>query len=105
MRCAILASLCLFLASCTLWDAIKPSPGLSVDTEITAGDKNQQVATGAVVGTKETTHNTNTADSIQQTYQTINESRPDYWLYLFGLVGWILPSPRQLWMTVRKLFS
>ena len=94
----LVALLLLSLSACTLWDFVKPNPGLSVDTEIVAGDKQQEVATGAVVGRKENT--TNTAEQIS--YHTVNEAGTDYWLFLIALAGWIAPSPRQIWLMIKR---
>jgi len=92
------------LAGCSIMDFI-PNPfdnsGLSVDTEIVAGDK--EIAT-EVTAKKETTNTTNTADIINQ--PTINEAGTDYFLVIFALIGWILPSPRQLWLMAKsRLYS
>ena len=80
-----------FTTSCTVWDMIKPSSGLSVDTEIVAGDKTQTVHT-------ELGQTSNTADKIQ-----IENNNVDYvtlGLLLLsvatGVVGWMLPVPK--WM-------
>lgn len=81
------------LNSCALWDFFKPGGGLSVDTEIVAGDKDETIAT-EVVGNKDTTHNT--ADAITQTYNTVNEQYP-WWIVLLLILGWTLPSPSQIW--------
>ena len=92
------------ISSCSAWDIIgavvKPSPGIAVETEVVVGDKQQEIASGAVVGKKQTT--TNSAETITQTYTTVNEAKTDYWLYLFGLIGWLLPSPRQLWIKIKS---
>lgn len=92
--------LSLLLSGCTLWDVIKPSSGISVDTEIVAGDKQQEVATGAVVGKKETTNNT--AETIQQTYHTVDEGLSiwDQFLMLLMafLLGWLaMPDAIHMW--------
>ena len=86
--------LTLFLQSCMLWDFVKPSGGIQTEIEVVAGDKNQEVATGAVIGTKET--NNNTADAITQTYNNVNEAYP-WWVVALLILGWVLPSPSQMW--------
>ena len=91
---SILLVLLLSLQSCSLLDFIKPSSGISVDTEIVAGDKHEEIASGAVVGKKETTNNA--ADAITQTYNSVNEQYP-WWVVVLLVLGWILPSPRQMW--------
>ena len=93
------------LSSCSAWDLVKPSSGLSVETEIVAGDKQQEVATGAVVGKKETTNNT--AETIQQTYHTVDEGLSiwDQFLMLLMsfLLGWLaMPDAIHMWQIWRK---
>ena len=77
------------IASCSLWDVIKPSSGLSVDTELVIGDKQQVVHT-------EIGQTSNTADSIVQ-----NIDNTDYIMLgalllsvITGVVGWMLPVPK-----------
>ena len=84
-------------------DLVKPSKGLQVDTEIVAGDKKT-----SVTAKKETTNNT--ADSITQTYTTVNKGKSisDIVLYMFMsfLLGWLaMPSTRQMWLMVKKVFN
>lgn len=76
-------------SSCAAWDFIKPSQGLSVDTELVIGDKQQVVHT-------EIGQTVNTADAI-----TIENDNVDYvtlGLLLLsvgaGVVGWMLPVPK-----------
>lgn len=85
--------LLLTLQGCTLWDIIKPKPGgISVETEIVAGDKEEQI-NSEVVGKKEVT--TNTADSIVQTYNIANREYP-FWVVALLILGWVLPTPSQI---------
>lgn len=77
------------LASCSAWDLIKPSSGLSVDTELVVGDKVQTV--NSEIGTTN-----NKADSIVQ-----NIDNTDYIMLgalltsvITGVVGWMLPVPK-----------
>jgi hypothetical protein len=87
----------LTLSSCTLWDVLKPSSdGLSVDTEIVAGDKE---VSAEVVANKETTHNT--ADVISNTYQTVNEQAP-WWVIILLIIGWVAPTPSQMFRWVKS---
>ena len=83
----------LFIQGCALLDYFKPSSGLSVDTEIVVGDKEEEINT-EVVGNKEITHNT--ADTIANTYQTMNEQAP-WWVMILLILGWLLPMPSQMW--------
>jgi len=99
MRAVILA-LVLLLSSCSVWDFIKPSSGISVDTEIVAGNKQEEINT-EVVGNKETTNNT--ADAITQTYNTINESM-DWWIWVLMVIGWMTPTPTKMWGAFINLF-
>jgi len=77
------------LTSCTVWDFIKPSSGLSVDTELVVGDKQQVVHT-------ELGQTSNTADSI-----IIQNDNVDYTMLGLlllsvgtGVAGWMLPVPK-----------
>lgn len=95
------------LQGCALMDFFKPSGKPLVDAEVVVGDKNQQVATGAVVGQKETTHNT--ADTITQTYHTINKGKSIsdivFMMFMSFLVGWLaMPSTRQMILMIKKFF-
>jgi len=105
-RIVLLCSL-LFISGCSALDivgsVVKPKPGIEVETEIVVGDKREEIATGAVVGKKETVNTTNTAETIEQTFTTVNEAKTDYLLIIIALIGWILPSPRQLWLWAKSL--
>lgn len=72
-------------ASCSVWDFVKPSSGLSVDTELVVGDKQQVVHT-------ELGQTTNTADNIIQ-----NIDNTDKFMTILALTGWLLPTPGQMW--------
>ena len=87
----------LLLSGCSVWDLVKPSSGLSVDTEIVAGDKEINTE---VNGKKETT--TNTADAITQTYNNVNEAYP-WWVVVLLILGWVTPSPTQMWKSFLRL--
>jgi len=88
------------IQACSVWDIIKPSSGISVDTEIVAGDKQEEINT-EVVGSKATTNNT--ADAITQTYNTINESM-EWWIWVLMIVGWMTPTPSKMWGAFINLF-
>lgn len=91
MKYLVLIAL-LTLNGCAVWDWIKPAGnGISVDTEIVAGDKDINTEVNA---NKETT--TNTADAITQTYNNVNEQYP-WWVIALLILGWVLPSPRRMW--------
>ena len=87
---AIVLTISIPMSGCVLWDIVKPSQGLSVETEIVAGDKNQEAE---IALNKETTNNT--ADAINQTYNTVNEQYP-WWVVLLLILGWVLPEPRSM---------
>lgn len=95
---------------CSALDFIKPNPGISVDTEVVVGDKKEEIATGAVIGKRETSNTTNTAETIQQTYNTIQKgtsiSQIIMMMLMSFLLGWLaMPSARQMFLMVGKLFS
>ena len=107
MRSLLLISL-LTLQGGAIWDFIKPSSGISVETEIVAGDKSEEIASGAVVGTRKTT--TNSAETITQTYHTEYKGKTisDIILYMLMafLLGWLaMPSTRQMWLMISKRFK
>lgn len=90
------------LAGCSWLGVVKDvfmpsSSGLSVDAELTVGDKQEEVNT-EVVGNKETTHNT--ADVLNQTYETVNEAAP-WWVVLLLILGWVLPEPTRMGRWIR----
>ena len=76
------------LASCSVWDFVKPSSGLSVDTELVVGDKNQT----ANVSLGETT---NKADSIIQNIDNVDKTTLGLLILSVatGVVGWMSPVP------------
>lgn len=105
----------LLLSSCSAMDLLPSSkPSIEVDTEITAGDKHEEIASGAVVGTKETTHNT--ADTLTQSYDVVYNADvihtgKTFWdtfqlmLMSFG-IGWLaMPSTRQMWIMIENLIK
>ncbi len=89
--------------------AVLPSPkGLEIDTEIVVGDKKQEVATGAVVGKKQTT--TNSAQTINQTYTKIYKGRSISDMILMSIIsfltGWlVMPSSRQMMLMIKRRFK
>ncbi len=85
------------LSSCSVWDIIKPSSGLSVDTEIVAGDK---AINTEVSGKKET--NNNTADTINQVFNTVNEEH-NWFPWLMAVLGFMLPTPSRMWIGIKEL--
>ena len=74
---------------------LKPSEGVSVDAELTVGDKEETVATD-VAGEK----TVNTADSI--TYNIQETDKTSFFWVAFAFLGWLLPSPRQCYMMIAK---
>ena len=95
---ALILSVFLLVQSCMIWDFVKPAGnGISVDTEIVAGDKEINTE---VSGKKETTNNT--ADAITQTYNSVNEQYP-WWVIALLILGWVLPSPSHMWRGLTSL--
>lgn len=103
----------LFLQGCAVLDFFKPS-GLSIDTDIetdviegnkTVGTEADVAVDSKITGKTETT--TNTAETITQSYHTINEGKSisDIVLYMFMafLLGWLaMPSTRQMFRMIKK---
>lgn len=81
------------MSACSVWDLVKPSSGLSVDTELVVGDKEQTVETR--VG-----ETNNTADTIS--IQNIDES-PGFLYTFLMILGWILPDPARIWGWIKRL--
>jgi len=93
----------LSLVACSPLDIIKsvisPSSGPSLDAELVVGDK--KIAT-EVVGSKETTHNT--AETLTQTANIINEANP-WFPYLLAMLFLLLPTPSRMWIGIKELWS
>jgi len=108
----IFIAVALLLGGCSMLDVlnvVKPSKGIEVDTEIVVGDKREQIET-TVAAKRETTNTTNTADTITQSYTTIQPSKTiseiAFMMLVAFLVGWLaMPSTRQMFLMVRKLFK
>ena len=91
------------LTACSWMDLatslVKPSPGVSVDAELTVGDKSETIAT-EVTGKTETI--TNTAENINIT--NVDKNPGFFWSLLFFL-GWLLPGPpipwKRLWQRMK----
>lgn len=78
------------MSACSMWDLVKPSDGIAVETEIVARDKNQTIQ--AEVGATSTT---NKAEAIE-----ITNNNVDYVVLgafatslITGVIGWMLPVP------------
>lgn len=75
---------------------LKPSSGIDTDVEIVAGDK--EIATD-VSGEK----TVNTAENISYNIHEENKGPSVLWVG-FAFLGWILPSPRQIWLAATRYF-
>jgi hypothetical protein len=79
----LLAAIIAVLASCSPMDVVdlfKPSGG--VDAELVVGDKTQEV---------------NTQIGNQEAQQIVNNDNVPVWIILFGVAGWLLPTPTTMW--------
>ncbi len=88
--------LVLSLQSCSMSDVFSmftPSKGIDVDAELTIGDKHEEIATGAVIGTKETT--TNNAEQLSQVFNTVNEEAP-LLPWILAMLFLMLPTPTRM---------
>ncbi len=90
------------LAGCSMWDVVKgvisPSQGVSVDAELTVGDKTEEVNTD-VAGEK----TVNTAENITYNVHEENKGPSILWV-AFAFSGWLLwfvESPQALWRRFR----
>ena len=76
------------ISACSMWDLVKPSSGLSVDTELIIGDKHQTLDVEIAA-----THNT--ADNITQNIDNVDKTTLGLLVISVaaGVVGWMLPVP------------
>lgn len=97
----------ILLVSCSPMDMVKnaivPSKGISVDTEVTAGDKQIKTSVAAKSKVESTTI---TADSVVYNTPTTNYG-PSIWdrilqLLIAFLIGVSMPSWRQMWLMIKN---
>jgi len=102
MRQALLAVLLFSLAACTPFDIAKsildPSSGPSLEVDTTVGDKEEAVV-GRVGDTSEIV-----SESITGGVNTTNIQDTPPWLYLVCILGWMAPSPRDMYNEIKSWF-
>lgn len=98
VRALVLGSVLLATPACSslpglIADAVLPGDsGLSVDAELTVGDKEEQVNTELQAG-----------DRIQGENVTVNETNTvSPFILLLLIAGWVLPTPQGLWRSWRS---
>lgn len=90
MKSALLIGAIMFLCSCSAMDLVSGlagGGGPSLDAELTVGDKNQEVQVG------------DTAESITN----IQEIPLEFMLLM--VLGWLLPSPQEIWHGILNMFK
>ena len=100
----IIAFLIIILSGCSLSDVagfFKPSQGLSVDAEMTIGDKQEDINTDVKIAEEA---NTITAETVTTNKTEINNGA-SWWMVGLLILGWILPSPAQMWKHVTALLK
>jgi hypothetical protein len=112
MRFAVLA-LCVFLGGCAaLTSAATGLLGRGVNANVQAGAENRQalisqenaapsvsIRPRANVGSVRQEQNTTRAETIQ-TYN----ANPPWWVWLLLVLGWLMPSPGEIWRGVVNAF-
>jgi hypothetical protein len=84
-----------------LLNVVKPSSG--IDAELTVGDKSEEINTQ--LGNKEIV--TNNAEQVGDRVEkqiNITENIP-LWLVLLLILGWIMPTPTNIWRGFVKGFK
>ncbi len=118
--------LCVVLASCSTSDLLKGAAkvatgatdsGISADLQV-GGKRENEVAVDAAVNKRSVALNNIQAHSVSVTEEktngkvgqaenvTINNNPTTlFWLIAIGLVGWLLPSPKQCWEKLKSTFK
>jgi len=99
MKRVVLVLLLSMTISCSPLSLVKDAlgggskPGISVDTELTVGDKKEEIDTDVQVGDK-------------QTAKVINNNQKEempLWVILLLILGWILPSPQEIYRELKNI--
>ena len=90
------------MLGCTPFDVAKslldPSSGPSLEVDTTVGDKEEAVV-GQVGDSSEIV-----SESITGGVNTTNIQETPPWLYLVCILGWMAPSPRDIYNEIRSWF-
>ena len=90
------------MLGCTPFDVAKslldPSSGPSLEVDTTVGDKEESVV-GQVGDSSEIV-----SESITGGVNTTNIQETPPWLYLVCILGWMAPSPRDIYNEIRSWF-
>lgn len=80
-------------------EALKPSGG--INTDLQAGDRAVNVG-----------DNDNSSVSIEDTGGPVNMNRTEInnqnippWMYCLGILGWMLPSPQEIYREIKSWFT
>ena len=111
MKRLLVLFVALSLSSCMSipWNPFSDDGGIEVDAQI---GKTNESTTGVkadefIVGSKETTIAETVIEdtkigTITATEVSIDEAVP-FWIWLIAILGWLLPSPREIWKGLGNL--
>ena len=107
MNKGVVFLLVILLSGCAVLDALGtliPDKGLSVDTELVVGDKQQEVQLGdrssQVAESIVNNEGRQEASKIENNIQNLPE-----WVILLLIIGWMAPSPSEIWRGLLGLFK
>ena len=106
MRLAVLITVSLFLGGClNPLDLLTGGGGPNVAANVQAGAENNQ--TGAQVGDiiKADTVNSGVAPSGPVDKLTVMNQDIPMWVILLLILGWVLPSPQEIWRGFLKTIT
>jgi hypothetical protein len=78
---------------------LKPSSGVNVESEVVVGDKEEAVNTDVRIAEDATEIS---AETVTTNKTEINEGA-SWWMVGLLILGWVLPSPAQMWKHILHL--
>ena len=106
MRLAVLIALTLFLGGClNPLSLLGGGGGPNVAANVQAGAENNQ--TGAQVGDIIKAETVNTGVTPSGSIEALNVTNEDIpmWVVLLLILGWVLPSPQEIWRGLLKTIT
>lgn len=106
MRLAVLIALTLFLGGClNPLSLLGGGGGPNVAANVQAGAENNQ--TGAQVGDIIKAETVNTGVTPSGSIEALNVTNEDIpmWVVLLLILGWVLPSPQEIWRGFLKTIT
>jgi hypothetical protein len=105
MKSLVLGISLLFLSGCSILSNLLPSPG--VNANVQAGKENTQQAVvnqeNLKAGDNAQITSADTANKVFGT-QIVNEEVPA-WVWILMIMGWLLPSPQEIYRGIIDLFT